>query len=193
MSDFTKDFIEYGEKNKSHNKDIDIVMTKISQITDDPLRTSKSFSKLYLYSFVFYVSIDTYVFIGQPNNEDVFYNEIYKYPWASNIEVEDEHKNIFDSISHWYEKSRNSSSNKIDKILFILIMQILLLNTDDLKEQLKDKKYVDSQQQKYASMLHLYLKLHHPENYNSLLSKGLMLVHDTQRAHLLSMKKLNLF
>ena len=46
MSDFTKDFIEYGEKNKSNSKDIDIVMTKISQITDDPLRTSKSFSKL---------------------------------------------------------------------------------------------------------------------------------------------------
>ena len=72
-------------------------------------------------------------------------------------------------------------------------MQILLLNTNDLKEQLKDKKYVDSQQQKYASMLHLYLKLHHPENYSSLLAKGLMLVHDTQRAHKLSIQKLNLF
>ena len=137
--------------------------------------------------------INWYEFIGQPKNEDVFYNEIYKSPWASNIEVEDEHKNIFDSISHWYEKSRNSSSNEIDKILFILIMQILLLNTNDLKEQLKDKKYVESQQQKYASMLHSYLKLHHTENYSSLLSKGFMLVHDTQRAHELSMQKLNLF
>ena len=72
-------------------------------------------------------------------------------------------------------------------------MQILLLNTDDLKEQLKDKMYVESQQQKYASMFHSYLKLLHPENYASLLSKGLMLVHDTQRAHELSKQKLNLF
>ena len=192
MTDFTKDFIEYGEKNKSQSKDIDLVMTKISQITDDPLRTSKSLRKnvcnLSHLSF-----INRYIFIGQPKKEDVFYNEIYKSPWASNIEVEDEHKNIFDSISNWYEKSRNSSSNKVDKILFILTMQILLLNTDDLKEQLKDKKYVDSQQQKYASMLHLYLKLHHPENYSTLLAKGLMLVHDTQRAHKLSIQKLNLF
>ena len=109
------------------------------------------------------------------------------------MEVEDEHKNIFNSISQWYENSRNGSSTKVDQILFILTMQILLLNTDDLKEQLKDKKYVDSQQQRYASMLHSYLKLHHPENYTSLLSKGLMLVHDTQRAHELSTQKLNLF
>ena len=45
MTESTKDFIEYGEKNRSHSKDIDIVMTKIGQITDDPLRTSKSFCK----------------------------------------------------------------------------------------------------------------------------------------------------
>ena len=45
MTDLTKDFIEYGEKNKSQSKDIGLVMTKLSQITDDPLRTSKSFCK----------------------------------------------------------------------------------------------------------------------------------------------------
>ena len=51
MTDFTKDFIEYGEKNKSHCKDIDSVMTKICQITDDPLKTSKSFYKNVTYNY----------------------------------------------------------------------------------------------------------------------------------------------
>ena len=81
----------------------------------------------------------------------------------------------------------------MDQILFILTMQILLLNTDGLKYQLKDKKFVETAQQKYASMLHNYLKTGHPDNYATLLSKGLMLIHDTHRAHELSLQKLKLF
>ena len=72
-------------------------------------------------------------------------------------------------------------------------MQILLLNTNGFVHQLKNKKCVEEAQQKYISMLHLYLKCHHPENYRSLLARGLMLVHDTQRAQELSLQRLKLF
>ena len=169
MIDCTRTFLEYGEKNRSQCKEIDFAMTKLSEIKDDPFETCK------------------------PANDDVFYGVYYKSPWASHIEIEIEHETLFKSISQWYLKSKVGSPGKVDEILLVLAMQILLLNTDGLTEELKNKMYVQSMQQKCASMLHLYLKSLHPNNYSSLLSRGLMLVHDTQRAHELSLKKLKLF
>ena len=144
-------------------------MTKLNEIKDDQSETCR------------------------PDNEDVFYGVHYKSPWASHIEIEIEHETLFKSISQWYVKSKVGSPGKVDEVLFVLTMQILLLNTDDLQEQLKEKMHVQSMQQKCASMLHSYLKSHHPNNHSSLLSRGLMLVHDTQRAHELSLQKLKLF
>ena len=72
-------------------------------------------------------------------------------------------------------------------------MQILLLNTDDLKHQLKNQKLVELAQKRYASMLHYYLKSQHLENHSTLLARSLMLVHDTQRVHEVSLERLKLF
>ena len=72
-------------------------------------------------------------------------------------------------------------------------MQVLLLNMDGLKNHLNNKKCIEEAQQKYASMLHYYLKCHHPEKHTSLFARGLMLVHDTQRVHELSLQRLKLF
>ena len=80
-------------------------------------------------------------------------------------------------------KEKIISNNKFDKIFFMLTMKILLLNTDDLKHQLKNQKLVELAQKRYASMLHYYLKSQHLENHSTLLARGLMLVHDTQRVH----------
>ena len=38
MVDFLKNYIDYGEKNKNQSKEIEFVMTKINEITDDPLK-----------------------------------------------------------------------------------------------------------------------------------------------------------
>ena len=103
---------------------------------------------------------------------------------------------MYNSIHQWYQvaRTKNISNNKIDKILFMLTMQILLLNTDGLKHQLKNKKLVELAQQKYASMLHYYLnKSQHLENHSTLLARSLMLVHDTQRVHEVSLERLKLF
>ena len=118
----------------------------------------------------------------------------YETLWAEHINIEIEHKALYNSIYKWYEEARqNDNSNKVDRLLFVLTMQILLLNTNGLTRQLKNKKLIEEAQQKYASMLHYYLKCHHPKNYRSLLARALMLVHDTQRVHELNIQRLKLF
>ena len=118
----------------------------------------------------------------------------YETLWAKHINIEIEHKALYNSIYKWYEEARqNDNSNKVDRVLFVLTMQILLLNTNGLTHQLKNKKLIEEAQQKYASMLHYYLKCHHPKNYRSLLARALMLVHDTQRIHELNTQRLKLF
>ena len=104
-----------------------------------------------------------------------------------------EHRKIYDSIYQWYQEAKAKDvSNKVDKILFILTMQILLLNTNGLVHLLNNRKCVEEAQAKYASMLYYYLKCHHPKNYNSLFARGLMLVDDTQRVEELWLQRLKL-
>ena len=70
---------------------------------------------------------------------------------------------------------------------------IFLYNTDGIENQLKDEPKVKSLQTQYAALLHKYLKSCHPENEaNTLFSDGLMLIHDTERVHDLSLNKLKL-
>ena len=38
MDECIRNFIEYGEKNKNQSNEIEFVMTKINEITDDPLK-----------------------------------------------------------------------------------------------------------------------------------------------------------
>ena len=109
------------------------------------------------------------------------------------VDVEEEHKQIHFSINEWYRKAKKISQ-EFDYCLWTLMLQILLLNTDGLNNcQLKNKSQIEKSQQKYAGLLYQYLKLNHPENYSSLLSKALMITHDAQRAYELSLKRLQLF
>jgi len=121
------------------------------------------------------------------------YEAFFQSPWANHIDVEIEHEKIVRSITGWYQKAKNPTTEDIDSIIIILAMQIILLNTDGLTCQLKDKNFIEKSQQKYASLLHYYLKLHHGENSYSLFSKALMLNNDTRRACDLSLQRLNLY
>ena len=128
--------------------------------------------------------------INEKNYEAFFQSPC---PWANHIDVEIEHEKIVRSITEWYQKAKNPTSEDVDSIIIILAMQIILLNTDGLTCQLKDKSFIEKSQQKYASLLHYYLKLHHGENSYSLFSKALMLNNDSRRACDLSLQRLNLY
>ena len=121
------------------------------------------------------------------------YEAFFQSPWANHIDVEIEHEKIVRSITGWYQKAKNPTTENVDSIIIILAMQIILLNTDGLTCQLKDKDFIEKSQQKYASLLHYYLKLHHGDNCYSLFSKALMLNNDSRRACDLSLQRLNLY
>ena len=81
----------------------------------------------------------------------------------------------------------------MDPLLVLLLQLVLLYNSDGIESQLKDLQAVQKLQNYYAKLLHKYLKSKHECNAaNSLFSKGLMLVHDTQRAFELSLQRLKL-
>ena len=117
---------------------------------------------------------------------------MYNSPWANHLSIELEHRKIFKSIHDWFTFAKNDSKEN-ESILLILVLLILLLNLDGFDGNLVNEKFVEESQQKYASLLHFYLKSQFPDKYQGLLAKGLMFVQDTQRAYELSQQKLKLF
>ena len=117
---------------------------------------------------------------------------MYNSPWANHLSIELEHKKIFKSIHDWFQFAKNDS-NENECILLILVLLILLLNLDGFDGNLINKKFIEESQQKYASLLHFYLKSQFPDKHQGLLAKGLMFVQDAQRAYELSQQKLQLF
>ena len=74
-----------------------------------------------------------------------------------------------------------------------MLQLILLYNSDGIESQLRNLQAVQNLQNCYAKLLHKYLRSKHEyHTANSLFSKGLMLVHDTQRAFELSLQRLRL-
>ena len=70
---------------------------------------------------------------------------------------------------------------------------ILLYNTDGIEKTLKDPAKIKDLQGFYCNMLQKYLKSYHTrEVANILFAKGIMLVHETQRANDLSLQRLKL-
>ena len=121
-------------------------------------------------------------------NAKIEYDTFYPSPWASTFDIEYEHKNICQAIINWYMKVGH-----LPKCLFLLIQLILLYNSDGIEEQLKHATKIKDLQAYYSKVLHRYLKSYHnPAVANILLGKGLMLVHDTQRAYDLSKYRLKL-
>ena len=99
---------------------------------------------------------------------------------------------IFQEIAKWSDKLVDES-DELDNILLLLIQMILLYNSDGIETKLKDLEGVQKLQNYYAKVLHKYLKSRHEYHAaNSLFSKSLMLVHDTQRAYELSLQRLKL-
>ena len=95
-------------------------------------------------------------------------------------------------IINWYLKA-NKGSTKRDNCLLVLMQFILLYNTDGIEKHLKEPKKIKDLQGHYCNLLQKYLKSYHaPEVANVLFAKGVMLVHETQRAHDLSKQRLKL-
>jgi len=118
------------------------------------------------------------------------YESFFDSPWANSAEVESEHWKLHQTIYKWINTTRKNSLQN-DKCTIILMNLILLHNTDGL--QLNDSTLVEKAQQNFINFLHKYLKSHLQETTAySQLHKALMLVHDTQRIHELSLQRLRL-
>ena len=88
----------------------------------------------------------------------------------------------------WLDKIQEA-----DNTLFLILQLILFYHSDGIESQLKDRSKVQKLQSYYAKLLHKYLKSKHEDKIaNILFSKGIMLVHDTQRAFELSLQRLKL-
>ena len=120
------------------------------------------------------------------------YDTIFASPWAKSTEIEVQHRQIVQGIINWYLKASNGSAT-MDKCLLILMQIILLYNCDGIESQLKEPAKIRQYQAHYCNMLHRYLKCQHgPEIARILLSKSVMLVHETQMAYDLSQQRLRL-
>ena len=117
------------------------------------------------------------------------YDMYFATPWAPSTSIEIEHRAIFDGIVNWYLTVENGSP-KLDKCLMILVQLIFLYNSDGMNRLINSQK-VKSLQANYSNLLYRYLKsCHEPALANILFGKGLMLIHETQRAHELLQQRL---
>ena len=131
---------------------------------------------------------------GADKNFKLDYEQFYSSPWASNISIEIEHEQIFKNTLNWYKYAQNGEKILIDKCLIILIHLILLYNVDKNTEKLlKNSKEIKKLQVQYANLLHKYLVSKHKRQVaNVIFGKGLLFVHDLQRAHDLYQQRLKL-
>ena len=131
---------------------------------------------------------------GADKNFKLDYEQFFSSPWASNIMIEIEHEQIFKNTLNWYKYAQNGEEILIDKCLIILIHLILLYNVDkNIEKLLKNSKEIKKLQVQYANLLHKYLVSKHKRQVaNAIFGKGLMFVHDLQRAHDLYQQRLKL-
>ena len=168
LDDWTdpEEFIEYGRQNRDKSVTINEMMN--------------------LY--------DTY---GKKTKIQFQYKTYFSSPWAEHSGIEEEHKRIYESLQYWYLKLiklNGKQSNKIDKCLMILMHLVFLYNSDGgIERQLKHPQKVKELHEHYCKLLHKYIKsIHKAEVANVLFGKGLMLIHETQRAHELSLQRLKI-
>jgi len=168
LDDWTdpEEFIEYGRQNRDKSVTINEMMN--------------------LY--------DTY---GKKTRIQFQYKTYFSSPWAEHSGIEEEHKRIYESLQYWYLKLiklNGKQSNKIDKCLMILMHLVFLYNIDGgIERQLKHPQKVKELHEHYCKLLHKYIKsIHKAEVANVLFGKGLMLIHETQRAHELSLQRLKI-
>ena len=118
------------------------------------------------------------------------YDQIFDEFWAAQAGIEEEHEKICQDMMHWLDKI---DSQVIDPTLLLMIQLILFYNIDGIESKLKEATKVQKLQTCYARLLHKYLvSKHEYQSANALFSRGLMLVHDTQRAFELSLQTLKL-
>ena len=124
-----------------------------------------------------------------PNDPPMLsYDQVFASPWAVHVDIEEEHGKIFNEVMTWFDKI-----DDFDISLIVLLQLILLYNSDGIEPQLKDLTKVQKLQSYYAKLLHKYLKSKLEDGIaNTLFSRGIMFVHDTQRAFELSTQRLKL-
>ena len=140
--------------------------------------------------------IDTLVSLGECFGQEkvpIQYETMFSSPWASHLDIEDEHKRLNVKIGNWYTKVAHPDGQSHDRCLCLLMELIFLYNTDGIECRLQNHDKIKKLQLQYANLLHKYLKSKTSEDdANTLFSNGLMLIHDTKRVHELSLHKLNL-
>ena len=158
-----EEFIEYGRQNRDKSVTINELMT--------------------LY--------DTY---GKKTGIQLQYKNFFASPWAEHSGIEEEHKLIYERLQYWYLKLIANQTYKLDKCLMILMHLVFLYNSDGgIEKQLKHPQKVKELHEHYCKLLHKYIKsIHKAEVANVLFGKGLMLIHETQRAHELSLQRLKI-
>ena len=157
-----EDFIEFGRQNRAKSSEMHELMN--------------------LY--------DTY---GQKTKLQFKYEYFFASPWAEHSGIEEEHKKIFESMQYWYQKLTHHNTSQVNKCLMILMHLVFLYNCDGIEKQLKHPQRVKELHEHYCKLLHKYIKsIHNPQVANVLFGKGLMLIHETQRAYQLSLQRLQL-
>ena len=137
------------------------------------------------------VSVEQLEDIKKNYSSSFTYDQIFDEFWAVHAGIEEEHEKICKDTMHWLDKI---DSQNIDPTLLLLVQLILFYHTDGIESKLKESTKEQKLQTCYARLLHKYLKSKHDyQSANALLSKGLMLVHDTQRAFELSLQTLKLY
>ena len=98
-------------------------------------------------------------------------------------------------IFEWFCSAKKSKIARTDQCLLAIMIMMLFLNTNGLDLDKKAKAEIEAIQTQYAHLLHKYLKSHknEPSKVNSLFHQGLMIIHDSQEAYELSLKRLKLF
>ena len=131
---------------------------------------------------------------GVDKNFKLDYDQFFSSPWAPNIMIEIEHERIFKNTLNWYNYAQSGEKTRINKCIFILIHLILLYNVDKkIEKMLKNPKEIKKLQVQYANLLHKYLVSKHKRQVaNAMFGKGLMFIHDLQRAHDLYQQRLRL-
>ncbi len=138
----------------------------------------------------FGIDPETLEYYGSQNGQE-YYEKCYKSPWAASSEAERDHWKLTKAIGDWCFALKDSQQ-EMDKVVNISMLMILLLNTDG-NTTLVEKSKIQRMQELFVDYLYRYLKskMSALEATNHI-HRALMIIHDTQRIHELSQKRLQL-
>ena len=114
---------------------------------------------------------------GQMKNVDL-YDTLFASPWASHIDIENQHLKISSSLVKWV---KTTNEDQIDLLQNLLLNLMIFFSTDcvDLNEHQRSK--IEALQLKYTLMYHRYLQWAHPKDCRAKFVGGLMLLQQAKQ------------